>query len=57
MFMCTPPAHAKLMFREQVTIEDAVVAVSVMECSMQVSEVWTPNNNQGSYCDQIFDNI
>uniref|UniRef100_A0A8C4ZH24 DNA helicase MCM9 n=1 Tax=Gadus morhua TaxID=8049 RepID=A0A8C4ZH24_GADMO len=28
-------AHAKLMFREQVTIEDAVVAVSVMECSMQ----------------------
>ncbi|KAG7266395.1 hypothetical protein CRUP_004907 [Coryphaenoides rupestris] len=28
-------AHAKLMYREQVTIEDAVVAVSVMECSMQ----------------------
>ncbi|XP_041831759.1 DNA helicase MCM9 [Melanotaenia boesemani] len=28
-------AHARLMFRETVTIEDAVVAVSVMECSMQ----------------------
>ncbi|CAL8317131.1 unnamed protein product [Merluccius merluccius] len=28
-------AHAKLMYREQVTIEDAVMAVSVMECSMQ----------------------
>ncbi|KAF3849467.1 hypothetical protein F7725_019186 [Dissostichus mawsoni] len=27
--------HAKLMFRETVTIEDAVMAVSVMECSMQ----------------------
>lgn len=29
-------AHARLMFREIVTIEDAVMAVSVMECSMQV---------------------
>ncbi|KAF5894156.1 DNA helicase MCM9 isoform X1, partial [Clarias magur] len=28
-------AHAKLMFRETVTVEDAVVVVSVMECSMQ----------------------
>ncbi|XP_034756409.1 DNA helicase MCM9 isoform X2 [Etheostoma cragini] len=28
-------AHAKLMYRETVTIEDAVIAVSVMECSMQ----------------------
>ncbi|KAM4632879.1 DNA helicase MCM9 [Polymixia lowei] len=28
-------AHARLMNRETVTIEDAVVAVSVMECSMQ----------------------
>uniref|UniRef100_A0A8B9RG44 DNA helicase MCM9 n=1 Tax=Astyanax mexicanus TaxID=7994 RepID=A0A8B9RG44_ASTMX len=28
-------AHARLMFREIVTVEDAVVAVSVMECSMQ----------------------
>ncbi|XP_074540908.1 DNA helicase MCM9 [Halichoeres trimaculatus] len=28
-------AHARLMFRETVTIEDAVMAVSVMECSMQ----------------------
>ncbi|XP_074471548.1 DNA helicase MCM9 isoform X1 [Sebastes fasciatus] len=28
-------AHARLMFRETVTIEDAVIAVSVMECSMQ----------------------
>lgn len=29
-------AHARLMFRETVTVEDAVVVVSVMECSMQV---------------------
>ncbi|XP_016329769.1 LOW QUALITY PROTEIN: DNA helicase MCM9-like [Sinocyclocheilus anshuiensis] len=28
-------AHARLMFRETVTAEDAVVVVSVMECSMQ----------------------
>ncbi|KAK7907018.1 hypothetical protein WMY93_015630 [Mugilogobius chulae] len=28
-------AHAKLMYRETVTIEDAIMAVSVMECSMQ----------------------
>ena len=32
-------AHARLMFRETVTVEDAVVVVSVMECSMQVSSV------------------
>ncbi len=30
------PAHARLMYRSTVTIEDAVMAVSVMECSMQV---------------------
>lgn len=29
-------AHSRLMYREMVTIEDAVMAVSVMECSMQV---------------------
>lgn len=29
-------AHARLMYRQTVTIEDAVMAVSVMECSMQV---------------------
>ncbi|XP_023652930.2 DNA helicase MCM9 isoform X1 [Paramormyrops kingsleyae] len=28
-------AHARLMFRGTVTVEDAVVVVSVMECSMQ----------------------
>ncbi|XP_024865475.1 DNA helicase MCM9 isoform X2 [Kryptolebias marmoratus] len=28
-------AHARLMFRETVTIDDAITAVSVMECSMQ----------------------
>uniref|UniRef100_A0A4W6DQL8 DNA helicase MCM9 n=1 Tax=Lates calcarifer TaxID=8187 RepID=A0A4W6DQL8_LATCA len=28
-------AHARLMYREIVTIEDAVMAISVMECSMQ----------------------
>ena len=31
-------AHARLMYREMVTVEDAVMAVSVMECSMQVRE-------------------
>ncbi|XP_053700062.1 DNA helicase MCM9 isoform X1 [Synchiropus splendidus] len=29
-------AHARLMYRETVSVEDAVMAVSVMECSMQV---------------------
>ncbi|AWP19526.1 putative DNA helicase MCM9 [Scophthalmus maximus] len=28
-------AHARLMYRETVTVQDAVMAVSVMECSMQ----------------------
>ncbi|XP_036406174.1 DNA helicase MCM9 [Megalops cyprinoides] len=28
-------AHARLMFRDTVTVEDAVIVVSVMECSMQ----------------------
>lgn len=29
-------AHARLMMREKVTLQDAIVAVTVMECSMQV---------------------
>lgn len=29
-------AHARLMMREEVTLQDAIVAVAVMECSMQV---------------------
>ena len=28
-------AHAKLMCRSEVSVQDAVVAVTVMECSMQ----------------------
>uniref|UniRef100_A0A665WJG9 DNA helicase MCM9 n=1 Tax=Echeneis naucrates TaxID=173247 RepID=A0A665WJG9_ECHNA len=28
-------AHARLMYRETVTVEDAIMAISVMECSMQ----------------------
>lgn len=28
-------AHARLMMREEVTLQDAIVAVTVMECSMQ----------------------
>ncbi|XP_023152134.2 DNA helicase MCM9 isoform X3 [Amphiprion ocellaris] len=34
-FILEDRAHSRLMFRETVTIEDAVIAVSVMECSMQ----------------------
>ena len=30
-------AHARLMFRDRVTLEDAVTVLSVMESSMQVS--------------------
>jgi len=30
-------AHAKLMMRDEVTVQDAVCAVSVMESSMQVT--------------------
>lgn len=29
-------AHARLMFRDTVTLEDAITVVSVMESSMQV---------------------
>ena len=31
-----PTAHARLMMREEVLLQDAIVAVAVMECSMQV---------------------
>lgn len=34
-------AHARLMYRLEVTLQDAVVAVTVVECSMQVSMQWT----------------
>ncbi|KAI4895691.1 hypothetical protein NFI96_024783 [Prochilodus magdalenae] len=33
--VCVYAAHARLMFRETVTVQDAVAVVSVMECSMQ----------------------
>ena len=29
-------AHARLMFRNEVVVQDAVVAVTIMESSMQV---------------------
>ena len=32
-------AHARLMFRDEVTVEDAVVAVTLMESTMQVLTV------------------
>lgn len=35
-FKCTLLAHARLMFRDTVTLEDAITVVSVMESSMQV---------------------
>lgn len=47
-------AHARLMYRETVTIEDAVMAVSVMECSMQVRRgqnkllYYTTNDHQSN---------
>ena len=34
--MCVCAAHARLMMREVVTLQDAIVAVAIMECSMQV---------------------
>ena len=30
-------AHSKLMYRNEVALQDAVVAVTLMECSMQSS--------------------
>ena len=33
-------AHARLMFRDTVTVQDAVVAVTMMESTMQVSTAW-----------------
>lgn len=38
--MIPSSAHAKLMHRSEVTLQDAVVAVTVVECSMQVLQVW-----------------
>jgi len=32
------------MMRDEVTVQDAIVAVAVMECSMQVSELWCGSN-------------
>ena len=39
-----PIAHARLMMRDEITVQDAIVAVAVMECSMQVSELWCGSN-------------
>lgn len=36
-------AHARLMFRDTVTLEDAITVVSVMESSMQVRIFCVPN--------------
>ena len=37
-------AHARLMFRNIVTVQDAVIAVSLMECSMQGTAILGPTN-------------
>ena len=39
------------MMRDEVTVQDAIVAVAVMECSMQVSEVCP--HGCGSYPDGV----
>ena len=38
-------AHARLLLRKEVTVLDAVVAVSLMESSMQVSHLWGAVNS------------
>lgn len=54
-------AHARLMFRSTVTVQDAVMAVSVVECSMQgtailgatnVLHTRFPNDCNGEYIKQ-----
>ncbi|KAK2864296.1 hypothetical protein Q7C36_003450 [Tachysurus vachellii] len=62
-------AHAKLMFRETVTVSDAVVVVSVMECSMQggallgnVNALHTsfpddPNEQYRSQCEIVLEGL
>uniref|UniRef100_A0A8C6SI73 DNA helicase MCM9 n=1 Tax=Neogobius melanostomus TaxID=47308 RepID=A0A8C6SI73_9GOBI len=47
-------AHAKLMYRETVTIEDAIMAVSVMECSMQVKQCCASFQNQIEMLSRLF---
>jgi DNA helicase MCM9 len=37
-------AHARLMFRNTVTVQDAVVAVSIVECSMQSTAILGATN-------------
>ncbi len=51
MFTILTPiiAHAKLMFRTQVTLQDAVCAVLVVESSMQTSAMLGVNSALRSY--------
>lgn len=37
-------AHARLMFRSTVTVQDAVVAVTLLECSMQGKAILGPTD-------------
>lgn len=37
-------SHARLMFRDKVTIQDAIVAVSLVECSMQGTAILGTTN-------------
>ncbi|TKS74045.1 DNA helicase MCM9 [Collichthys lucidus] len=48
-------AHARLMYRATVTTEDAVMAVSVMECSMQAKEQTSEDSLTTDYQHQLRD--
>lgn len=50
-------AHARLMFRNEVTLDDAVAVIRVMECTAFASSGFSPNSDDYSsdslYCDPM----